>query len=366
MDLLADWIEQEINKEEADDKRNLTEKQVESRFNQLCGLLELTSLLNSDSIFGKGDVIFLDFATLSPTILRSPLNRMQKLNLVMWVIMQNVRRPYFGNERLPIYKIAKKGKSQFPSGYSIKAEVVKRQDIVTKIEAMQIVFDTAIKRVVCTEEDVEIVGNALAVLEMSPILIRILQNSLRKSIARKDNWEEFLKEKMQTAEKETLNRSVRTTNNQTNINRSYRLTRRKIEEYYNLEMGKLERAFTLPEIIMVAKLMKSIELADYVIEDFVVKAEQTLTLRGTDVIAEYQELHDMLEFYKESNPELGNYIAQIDDCLLEMAALNEEDKEERKEWTMMIRENVETVLRLLPKDGKYVMTVTNNGVGVSN
>ena len=249
---------------------------------------------------------------------------------------------------------------------SIKAEVVKRQDIVTKIEAMQIVFDTAIKRVVCTEEDVEIVGNALAVLEMSPILIRILQNSLRKSIARKDNWEEFLKEKMQTAEKETLNRSVRTTNNQTNINRSYRLTRRKIEEYYNLEMGKLERAFTLPEIIMVAKLMKSIELADYVIEDFVVKAEQTLTLRGTDVIAEYQELHDMLEFYKESNPELGNYIAQIDDCLLEMAALNEEDKEERKEWTMMIRENVETVLRLLPKDGKYVMTVTNNGVGVSN
>ena len=176
------WINQELVKLLKSTSNIRNSKLIMEQEKQVIALGELDTLCNSDNIYGRGEVIFLNFKRLSPVILKSPLPKVQKTVFILWLIYQNMQRPFLDREYVPLLKISEKLVAGVTVGVDIKSEVVSRRKIAEKIEAMKVIYDTAIKRMVGTEEDIETVGKALEVLEVCPRLIRIMQTCFYKNI----------------------------------------------------------------------------------------------------------------------------------------------------------------------------------------
>ena len=370
-DILRKWCDNELSKLDSSND----DRYIDVRAKKVIALRELLVLATPNNTVEKGEAVYIYFDELTDLLIDSPISNVKKLLFVFYVMLNDIQAECFNKSVVHIleaftefeqdmfwrsfYNDDKLNKKMY---HRMHRGVILRASAEKQLSAIQKIYDLAIQKPVASKEEIDEVLECFKALGIKSNFIAMARKEMTNNVEKRkalENRTEGAKVTLPDASA-GVSPIVRTV---PKVDRKYRLTSRQIEEYYNLETGKLERVFTLPEILMVAKLMKSIELPDYVIEDFVVKAEHTLILRSTDAISEYLELHDMLEFYKETNPELGNYIAQIDDCLLEMVALGEDDKEERKEWSNMVREDVEAALRLLPRDGKYVMAVTN---GVSN
>ncbi len=319
--------------------------------------------------YGK---VYIGFDRVSRVLEVIPITEQEKLEFIRDIISKDVQSTSFKEPVVDIFQplegdaylkdmvlglvTGDKDSDNDQDYFDRKMIKVPRYQIADKLEVLTELNELIIAKPIDNDEDVKKAIRALKKLGFSDKLLVGIRRELIKEFGKNRATEQKVK-KTEVAKPKIRGLGPVKKSSSTIISREYRLTIRKIEEYFDLEKLVLKKSISLTEVINVVIMMRNIGLTKDIIRKFILQAEIARGRDKVNPLALYTEVYEKLCYYGQDDEELQRYIAEINDYFKEIFIASDEDY---AFWKDTIDETLNYALKLVPKTGKYELEKAEN------